>query len=179
MAKHRAKFGWPLLNNVGAVMKPTCETRWNLVVCPKLVNWSQPLMGRISLYCENMWRRYCCLTSFFRLSIHALVAKIQPDKVVMVGRWRIFDDFLCPVFSASRLQHISDLHSKFALGPHHVWKYGRHPICDGWEQARKKDGKKKSQDENIMTCPFPQGGDNQPTCYFWHHYSQFLQLLCY
>jgi len=27
------------------------------------------------------------------------------------------------------VQHISDLYSKFALGPHHVWKYGRHPIC--------------------------------------------------
>ena len=29
------------------------------------------------------------------------------------------------VLSASRVQHISDLHSKFALRPHHVWKYGR------------------------------------------------------
>ena len=28
--------------------------------------------------------------------------------------------FLRPVFPASRLQHISDLHSKFALRPHHV-----------------------------------------------------------
>jgi len=37
--------------------------------------------------------------------------------------------FLHPVFSASHVQHISDLHSNFALGPHHVWKYGRHPIC--------------------------------------------------
>ena len=36
--------------------------------------------------------------------------------------------FLRPVFPASRVQHISDPHSKFALGPHHVWKYGRHPI---------------------------------------------------
>jgi len=27
------------------------------------------------------------------------------------------------------VQHISDLHSKFALGPHHVPKYGRDPIC--------------------------------------------------
>jgi len=35
---------------------------------------------------------------------------------------------LCPVFSASRVPHISDLHSKLALRPHHVWKYGRHPI---------------------------------------------------
>jgi len=29
------------------------------------------------------------------------------------------------------VQHISDMHPKFALRPHHVWKYGRHPICDG------------------------------------------------
>jgi len=28
------------------------------------------------------------------------------------------------------VQHISDMHSKFALRPHHVSKYGRHPICD-------------------------------------------------
>jgi len=37
--------------------------------------------------------------------------------------------FLCPVFAASCEQHISDLHSKFALGPHHVSKYGKHPTC--------------------------------------------------
>jgi len=29
------------------------------------------------------------------------------------------------------VQHVSDLHSKFALRPHHMWKYGRRPICDG------------------------------------------------
>jgi len=28
------------------------------------------------------------------------------------------------------VQHISDLHSKFALRPHHVWKYGRHPVSN-------------------------------------------------
>jgi len=37
---------------------------------------------------------------------------------------------LRPVFPANRVQHISDLHSKFALRPHDVWKYGRHPISD-------------------------------------------------
>jgi len=51
----------------------------------------------------------------------------------MVPRWRFFDDFLRPVFAASLVQHVSDLHLKFALRPHHVWKYGRHPICDGWD----------------------------------------------
>ena len=41
----------------------------------------------------------------------------------------IFGDFLGPAFPASHAQHISDLQSKFALRPHHVTKYGRHPIC--------------------------------------------------
>jgi len=27
-----------------------------------------------------------------------------------------------------------------------VWKYGRHPIWDGCEQARKKDRKKKKEE---------------------------------
>jgi len=45
----------------------------------------------------------------------------------------IFGDFLHPVFSASRVQYSSDLHSKFALRPHNVWKYGRHPVCDRWD----------------------------------------------
>ena len=40
-------------------------------------------------------------------------------------------DVLGPAFSACRAQHFSDLHSKFALRPHHVWKCGGHPIRDG------------------------------------------------
>jgi len=51
----------------------------------------------------------------------------------MVLRWRFFASFLRRVFPASRLQHISDLHSKFALRPHHASKYGRHPICGRWD----------------------------------------------
>jgi len=38
----------------------------------------------------------------------------------MVLRWRLFGDFLGPVFSESHVQHASDLHSKFALRPRHV-----------------------------------------------------------
>jgi len=48
----------------------------------------------------------------------------------MVPRWRIFGDFLHPVFSASHVQHVSDMHAKFALRPHHVRKDGNHPIGD-------------------------------------------------
>jgi len=60
--------------------------------------------------------------TFFRLSIHALVAKIQPDKVVRrpCPDGDFFASFLRPVFPARHVQHISDLRSKFALRPRHV-----------------------------------------------------------
>jgi len=51
----------------------------------------------------------------------------------MVPRWRLFGDTFASCVSASRVQHVSDLHLKFALRPHHVWKYGRHPISDRWD----------------------------------------------
>jgi len=58
---------------------------------------------------------------FFWLSIHALVAKISSDKVV---RWcpdgAFLGNFLGPAFPVSHMQHISNMHSKFALRPHHV-----------------------------------------------------------
>jgi len=62
---------------------------------------------------------------------------------MMVPKWCIFGDFWGPVFPASHVQHISDLHSKFALRPQHVWKYGRHPISDRWDETRKKRRRKK------------------------------------
>jgi len=113
-----AKFGWRPLLQCRAVTLPRRKSCWNLQGCPKLDNRSQPLVGRSSPYYEDMWRRYRCLTSFFRLSIHASAAKIQTDKVV---RWCQNGDFLSPVFSASHVQQISDMHSKFTLRPHHVW----------------------------------------------------------
>jgi len=39
----------------------------------------------------------------------------------MVPKCRIFGSFLGPAFPASRMQHVSDLHPKFSLRPHHVW----------------------------------------------------------
>ena len=63
-AKHHAKSGWPPFSDVAAVTKPRRETRWNLLGCPKLANRSQPLVGRRSPYCEDIWKRYCYLTSF-------------------------------------------------------------------------------------------------------------------
>ena len=134
MAKHCAKFGWLPLSIVAAITKPRCEPHWNLLGCPKPANRSRPLVGRSSPYCEGMWRRYCCSTSFFPIVDTCLSCEdTARQSCGIVPIWRFFGDFLHPVYSASRVQQVSDLHSKLALRPHHVWKYGRHPICDRWD----------------------------------------------
>jgi len=53
--------------------------------------------------------------------------------------------FLRPVFSASRVQQVSDLHLKFALRPHHVWKYGIQSAAAEIRQGKKRKKKKKEQ----------------------------------
>jgi len=92
-----AKFGWRPLLECRAVTLPRRETHWNLLTCPKLANRSQPLVGRSSPYSTSLWGRYCCLTSFFQLSIRALVAKIQPDKVAW---WCADGDFFVSCISS-------------------------------------------------------------------------------
>ena len=129
-----AKFGWRPLLECRTVTLPRRETRWNLHECPKLVNRSQPLVRRSSPYCKDMWRRYRCLTSFFPIDDKCLSCEdIVRQSCAMVPRCRIFGRFSGPAFPASRVQQISGLHSKFALRPHNAWKYGRHPMCDGWD----------------------------------------------
>jgi len=73
----------------------------------------------------------------------------------------IFGDFLRPVFAASRDQHISDLHSKFALGPcvevgltSNLW-----PLRLG-EEIKKKDRKKLEMWANAQR-------DDRPAEYRW------------
>jgi len=59
--------------------------------------------------------------------------------------------FLRPVFAASRVQRISDLHSKFALRPHHVPKYGKHPSnLRPLRLGEEKKKKKKKEERNRM-----------------------------
>jgi len=82
-------------------------------------------------YYGDMWRTYCFLTSFFPIVDTCLTYEdTARQSWAIVPRWRFLATFLRPVFSASRVQQVSDLHSKFAIRPHHVWKYGRHPISN-------------------------------------------------
>ena len=80
---------------------------------------------------------------------------IARQSCAMVRRCHIFDDCLRLVFSASRMQQVSDVHRKFAPRPNHLWKYGTHPLCDGREQAwrKRRERWKKPQEKNIMACP--------------------------
>ena len=129
-----AKFGWRPLLECRAVTLPRRQTRWNMQRCPKLTKRSQPLVGRSSPYYGDMWRIYCRLTSFFPIVDACLICEdIARQSCAMVPRWQFLATFLGPAFAASRVQHISDLHSKFALGPRHVYKYARHPICGRWD----------------------------------------------
>ena len=119
------KFGWRPLLECRAVT-PRRKIRWNLQGCPKLVNRCQPLVGRSSPYYEDVWRRYHSLTSFFPIVDACLSCEdTARESCAMEPKWRFF----CVLY----FQHISDMHSKFALRPHHVWKYGRHPISGRWD----------------------------------------------
>jgi len=144
--------------NTGMPCSNSAKTRNPLKFAgvPKLANKSQPLVGRSSPYYEDMWGRYCRLRSFFPIVDICLTCEdIARQSCGMVPRWRLFGDFLRAVFSASRAQHVADLHCKFTLRPHHVWKYGRHPVSDRAEIRR---GKKKKERRNhimkiYMACP--------------------------
>jgi len=59
------------------------------------------------------------------------------------------------------VQHISDLHSKFAVGPHHVWNYGRHPICAADIRRGKKKKTERNHGKNIMSASATQGRHNE------------------
>ena len=96
----------------------------------KLPNRSQPLVGRSSPYCGDMWRTYRCLTSFSDCRCVPQLRRYSPTKLCDGAQMAFLATFLRPAFPVSRVQHVSDLHLKFALRPHHVWKYGRHPISD-------------------------------------------------
>ena len=69
-AKHRAKFGWPPVSDIAAVRKPTLNP-----LMPQTLQTISAVSGPKFAILQRQLEE-------IRLSIHALVAKIQPDKVV-------------------------------------------------------------------------------------------------
>jgi len=117
------QFGWRPLLECRAVTLPRCETRWNSLACPKLANRSQPSAAS-GLKFTILWGHVdeiLPFNKFFPIVDTCLSCDDSArQSCMMVPRWRFFASFLRAVFPASRVQHISDLHSKFALRPHHV-----------------------------------------------------------
>jgi len=86
---------------------------------PKLVNRSQPLVGRRSPYYADMWRTYRCITSFFPILDMCLSCEdIARQSCAMVPRWRFWRFFASCIFSEPRAVHFrrSDLHSEIRRG---------------------------------------------------------------
>jgi len=79
------------------------------------------------------------LNKFFFLIVDTCLSceDIARRSCAMVPKWRFLATFLRPVFAESLVQHVSDLHLKFALRPHHVSKYGRR-LSLGEEKKKKK-----------------------------------------
>jgi len=87
--------------------------------------------------------------NFFPIVDTCLSCEYSPTKLCDGAQMANFWYFLRPVFSASHVQHISNLHSKFALGPHHVWKYGRHLICDATAENRRRKNRRRNHRTKI------------------------------
>jgi len=128
-----AKFGWRPLLECRAVTLPRLETRWNLLGVPQTRQQISAASGPNFSILWGYVGRYCCLRGFSIVDTWLACEDIAQQSCALVPRWRIFGDFLSPAFPASRVQQVSNLHPKFPLRPHHVWKYGRHPFCDRWD----------------------------------------------
>jgi len=148
------QLGWRPILECRAVTLPRRETHSKFARVPQ-TRQQISAVGQSSPYYEDMWRRYCCLRRFFFPIVDTCLSCKDIAGLDKVLEWwrRLFGDFLRAVFSASRAQHVSEMHSKFTLKPHHVWKYGRHlrPLRLG-EEKRKKE-KRNHRMKIYMPCP--------------------------
>ena len=93
---------------------------------------------------------------------------IARQSCAMVRWWRFLRNFCVLYFQRAACRTFSDMHSKFALRPHHVSRYGRHPMRDLWDYKRKKEETRRKRKkielkpelQNIMV-PITMGGHDK------------------
>jgi len=135
-----AEYRWRPLLNAAVWLTPTtrvpcsnaAKTR-NPLKFPGVPQTNETISAasgpKFTILCGHV-EEILLLNSFFPIVDTCLRCEdIARQSCGMVPRWRFLATFLGPAFAASRVQRLSDLHSKFALGPHHVSKYSRHPTC--------------------------------------------------
>ena len=128
-----AEYRWRPLFNAAVWLTPTSR-----VPCSNAANKRNPLKlpgvsqtnetisaasgPKFTIFWGHM-EEILLLNKFFLIVNTCLSCKdIARQNCGMVPRWRFLGTFLGPAFAASHVQRISDLHSKFALTPHHVCK---------------------------------------------------------
>jgi len=156
-----AKFGWRPLLECRAVTLPRREIRWNVLVCPKLANRSQQLVGRSSPYCGDVWRRYCCSNFFPIVDTSLSCEDIARQSCAMVPKNSDFLRYFCVLyFSEPRAAR---------FGPGSYIRTETTPGVQVWQTSNlrrlrlgveKKETKKKPQGKNIMSASATQGGHN-------------------
>ena len=135
-----AEYRWRPLFNAAVWLCSNAAKKWNLLKFAEVPQTNETISATSGPKFTILWghvEEILLLNKFFfRLSIRALVAKTQPDKVL----WWCPDGTSLAIFCVLYFQRATcstfqflDLHSKFALRPHHVCKYGRHPISDCWD----------------------------------------------
>jgi len=75
-------IGGALCSTLQSLADNTARTRNTLKFAGVPQTRQQPLVGQRSPYYEDTWSDVLLFNTFFWLSLHALVANIQPDKVV-------------------------------------------------------------------------------------------------
>jgi len=115
------QFGWRSLIDCRAVKLPKTRNPLKLPGVPQTNETiSAASTPKFTILCGHV-EEILLLKKFFPIVDICLSCEdIARRSCGMVPRWRFLATFLGPAFAASRVQHLSDLHSKFALGPHHV-----------------------------------------------------------
>jgi len=95
-----AKFGWRPIVECRAVTLPRRETCWNLQGCPKLTKRSQPLVGRSSAHCQDIWGDIAVWHFFPIVDMCLSCEHIARRSCAMVPRRPIFGDFFLSCISS-------------------------------------------------------------------------------
>ena len=150
------------MTDIAAVTKPIRETRWNVLGCPKLVNRSQPLVSRCSPYCEDMWKRHFCLTTFFPIVDICLSCKDSPTKLWDGAQMAIFGDiFFVPYFQRAACSTFQTCiqNSHLATPCVEVWQTSSlRPLRLGEKKKKKEE---ETTGQNVMSASATQGGHNK------------------
>ena len=180
-AKYRAKFDWPPVSDVAAV---TLAKPRNPLKLAGVLQTTRPISAAGGLKFTILWghvEKVLMLNKIFPIVDTYLSCKdTARQSYAMVPRRRICGNFLRPVFQRTMCSTMSDLHSKFALRPHHVWKYGRQSNVRRLrlgEERRKKNKVECGPMPNVMAALPNLGGTlgSTPQSLAHAHYQSTVQ----